>query len=171
MGDPTFLVDLREFAEIRQPGTGLPMRLRAAAVIVLLCGACVSHPVGPARTFAKYEGKAATTAKSALSAVNTARLVARGAMQKRLFGPYVGTVVSESEDGLQGTLGTFSSIQPPNAKADDLRDELTALLNTAGDHLSALRIAVRRGDINALAPIEAQLKADAAQLEKFGQEH
>ena len=147
------------------------MRRGAAVFVVFAFTACVPHPVGPARTFSKYEGKAATTAKAALSAVNTAKLVADGATRHRLFGPYVGTVIGEAEDDVSGVLGTFSSIQPPNRDADDLRAELTQLLNDAEDHLSTLRIAARRGDISHLAAIARQLSDDADKLDKFQQDH
>lgn len=147
------------------------MRRAAVAFVMLGLTACVAHPVGPARTFKKYEGKAATTAKAALSAVNTAKLVADGATRHRLFGPYVGTVIGEAEDDVNGTLGTFSSIQPPDAKSDDLRDQLTRLLNDAEDHLAALRIAARRGDISHLADMARQLSDDADKLDKFQQAH
>lgn len=45
--------------------------LAATALLVTWASmaACVAHPVGPARTFGKYRGKAVTTAKSARSAV------------------------------------------------------------------------------------------------------
>jgi hypothetical protein len=47
---------------------------------------CVSHPVGPARTFSKYEGKAVTTAEGALSSVETARLAVQVGASGKTFG-------------------------------------------------------------------------------------
>jgi hypothetical protein len=147
------------------------MRIGAAAVVACLLSACVPHPVGPARTFAKYEGKAASTAKAALSAVETARLVAEGATRHRLFGPYVGIVLGESEDDISGVIGTFSSIQPPDDKADALRTELGDLLDAAESHVSDLRIAARRGRIAELASMADVLRSDAEKLDRFQQEH
>ena len=66
------------------------MRRLGMASIALLCvagTACVSHPVGPARSFSKYEGKAVTTAESALSSVETVRLAARAGTERHVFGP------------------------------------------------------------------------------------
>ena len=133
--------------------------------------ACVPHPIGPARTFAKYEGKAATTAESALSAVQTARLTARAATRHRLFGPYVGQVLGESEDAVSGLAGTFASIQPPDDEADDLRQELGQLLNDAEDHLSELRVAARRGEIDELREKAVPLEDDAEKLSTFLERH
>ena len=128
-------------------------------------------PIGPARTFAKYEGKATTTAESALSAVQTARFTARAASRHRLFGPYVGHTLGESEDTVSGLAGTFASIQPPNAAADGLRDELGEMLADAEDHLGELRIAARRGEILELRDKAAPLDDDAAKLAAFLERH
>jgi hypothetical protein len=147
------------------------MRSAAAAVLAVALSACVAHPVGPARTFAKYEGKATTTAEAALSAVQTARLVSHAASDKHLFGAYVGLTLGESEDAVAGVAGTFASIQPPNAQADGLRAELAALLGDAEDHLSALRIAARRGHIGDLGSLAQALNDDAAKLDAFIESH
>ena len=147
------------------------MRGVAALLVAATLTACVPHPIGPARTFATYEGKAATTAESALSAVQTARLTARAASRHRLFGPYVGQTLGESEDAVSGLAGTFASIQPPNAAADDLRQELSGLLADAEDHLAKLRIAARRGETAALGDKAAPLDDDATRLEAFLERH
>ncbi len=147
------------------------MRRPMAALFAVALTACVSHPVGPARTFGKYEGKARTTATSALSAVQTARLVADGASRHRLFGSYVGLTLGEAEDAVAGLAGTFASIQPPDEKAGALRDALGQLLNDAEDHLSQLRIAARRGQIAQLADMAKPLADDAGKLDSFLQEH
>ena len=147
------------------------MRGAGALLLAAALTACVPHPIGPARTFAKYEGKAATTAESALSAVQTARLMARASSRQHLFGPYVGKTLGESEDAVSGLAGTFASIQPPDAAADDLREELGQLLADAEDHLAELRIAARRGEITALRDKAAPLDDDAAKLEAFLEQH
>ena len=48
-------------------------------VVAVALSGCVSHPVGPARSFESFTAKANTTAESALSAVETVRLVAEAA--------------------------------------------------------------------------------------------
>jgi hypothetical protein len=147
------------------------MRGASAVLLAVALSACVPHPVGPARTYGKYEGKAVTTAESALSAVQSARLTATGATRHHLFGTYVGLVLGESEDNLSGLAGTFGSIQPPDEHADALRTELNSLLSDAGDHLAVLRIAARRGRIDELAALAEPLAADAEKLDGFVEAH
>jgi hypothetical protein len=136
-----------------------------------LAAACTPHPVGPARTFGKYEGKAATTAESALSRVQTVRLAAETGGAGHAFGPYLSVLISEQEDALSGLQGTFGSIQPPDERSDELRNELNGLLSDAVDHVADVRIAVRRGDLDGLPSVAAPLEADASSLARFVEEH
>src|SRR5262245_20615687 len=108
-----------------------------AAVLVIAPG-CVAHPVGPARTFGKYEGKAVTTAESALSAVATVQLAANASSDGKATGPYMAVITSEQEDALSGVQGTFGSIQPPDERADRLRAELDQLLSSSLDHVTTV---------------------------------
>jgi len=150
-----------------------------SAIVRLLCAlatgaalsGCVSHPIGPARTFGKYEGKAATTAKSALSNVETVRLAAEIADRDDSTSPYTSVVVSGAEEAIDGLSGTFESIQPPGDKADQLRDELSGLLSDALDHTAAVRIAARRGTLRGLGQVAAPLDGDARALRDFLQAH
>ena len=57
-------------------------RWGAFAVVLVLCSC-----VGPVRSFDAYEGKAADTADSVASAVETARLAVEIADQGRAFAP------------------------------------------------------------------------------------
>jgi hypothetical protein len=133
--------------------------------------ACTPHPVGPARTFSAYEGKAVTTAESALSRVETVRLAAQTGDDGNAFGSYLSVLISAQEDSLGATQGTFASIQPPDAAADALRDELGALIDTALDHVATVRIAVRRGQLDGLAAVAAPLADDARSLRAFTDGH
>ncbi len=132
---------------------------------------CVSHPVGPARTYGKYESKARTSAKSVLSAVETVRLVSDAAAHGNTFGPYASVLVSEQEEAVSAVQGTFDSIQPPDDRADHLRDDLDAVLNDALDHIGDVRVAVRRGELEGLAKIAQPLADDSAKLNQFLDTH
>jgi len=143
----------------------------AALLLVVALAACVPHPVGPARTYEKYEGKAVTTAEGALSAVATVRLAADAASKGKSLGPYSAVLTSEQEDALSGAQGTFDSIQPPDDRADRLRDQLDAILTPALDHVSAVRIAAHRGQLDQLATVAAPLEGDARALQAFITEH
>lgn len=144
----------------------MPGRRGATAVLALaLAAGCIAHPVGPARTYGKYKGKAVTTATSALSSVETARMAAGAARDS--FGPYTATVVSDAEEEVLKAEGTFDSIQPPDERADALHDELSELLTNAADHVRDVRIAARRGEVGRLAEVAAPLQHDATRLREF----
>jgi hypothetical protein len=145
--------------------------MAATLCLAAALGGCTAHPVGPARTFGKYEGKAATTAERAVSAIQTARLMADAASRGNAFGPYTGMVVSDAEETVSGLSGTFGSIQPPDARADRLRDELEQLLADALDHVTAVRVAARRGRLRELKTIAAPLDQDAKRLGDFAEVH
>jgi hypothetical protein len=148
--------------------------LVAAAVVVAAFGgvtACTPHPVGPARSYDTFEGKATTTAESALSVVETVRLAAEASTQGNAFGPYLSVVVSDAEESLNGLAGTFGSIQPPDEESDRLYDELDSLLDDASTHVRDIRLSVRRGDLDDLASRAEPLADDADDLRSFVTEH
>ena len=146
-------------------------RLVGTLVLTIVLSACVSHPVGPARTFGKYEGKARTTAESALSEVQTARLVAHTAARGSAFGPYTGLVLSDAEESLGGLASTFGSIQPPDARADKVRDDLRSIIGEAEEHVADVRIAARRGQLRTLTDVAAPLDDDIKALQSFLSAH
>jgi hypothetical protein len=157
---------------VRVPAKRHPWRTVAVgAVALVLAGVLatrlVPHPVGPARTEEKYLGKAVTTARAAQSEVATVLLVSSAASRGNAFGPYSALVVSDSEETLSAVQGTFDSIQPPGASSDATRDELDAILSDAGDHVSDVRIAARRGDLADLAEVARPLGRDAVRLAAF----
>jgi hypothetical protein len=147
------------------------MRRAAALLGLVLMTGCVAHPVGPARTYGKYEGKAVTTADAALSAVNTVRLAATTGTKDHAFGPYLSVMISEQEESLSGVQGTFDSIQAPGGRADALRGTLDQLLGDALEHLTDVRVAVRRGELGRLAEVAEPLADDAAKLNAFSEAH
>jgi len=136
--------------------------------IVLLAGL---HPLTPSRTFDAYVLKARGTAKSALSAVETARLTARAASSGDALGPYVSVVLSESETGAGQAQETFLGIQPPDRRADRLRARLGRLLQRSTDELAQLRIAARRGQLEHLDRRDHRLARIAGALNHFLDTH
>jgi hypothetical protein len=153
----------------------LPRLLGLLGVVVVmgaLAAQCRPHPLEPARTYAAYEGKARTTAESALAQVETVRLAVRSADKGNAFAPYLGELVGEAEDALGGLDSTFGSIQPPRGKrAEDLRDDVGALLGDAEDHVADVRIAVRQGVERGLGRKATDLDDDSKALRRFLQEH
>jgi hypothetical protein len=103
--------------------------------------------------------------ESAISAVETVRLLADTAADGRAMGAYTSVAVSEQEDTLGGLRGTFASIQPPpDERSTQLRRQLTALLNQSFDHVGDVRIEARRGNLDRLDVVAAPLAADADAL-------
>ncbi|MET0144712.1 MAG: hypothetical protein ABW328_08020 [Ilumatobacteraceae bacterium] len=143
----------------------------SGAVLVIVAAGCVTHPIGAARTYDDYERKATTTAESARSAVATVRLLAEAAGDGNTFGPFAAVVVSEQEDALGGLRGTFASIQPPDDRAVELRDELTPILDDAFTGVGDVRIAVRRGDLEEAARRGDALSAVSAALDAVIEAH
>jgi hypothetical protein len=154
-------------AQVRRTTPGVAAIFATVLLLAVLAWRAVPHPVGPARTYGKYHGKAVTTAEAALSDVQTSLLVARSAAAGNIIGPYAARVVSDSEDALSGVQGTFDSVQPPDARADELQQRLDALLGDALEHVYDLRVAARRGALNATAQIQHELADDAAKLMSF----
>lgn len=146
------------------------VRLVVAVVLCAALAGCV-QTVSPARTFDDYEHKAKNTAESVLSSVQTARLASRIAGDGDAFGPYTSVVLSDAEDGASHAQEVFSSIQPPDAHSDRLRNELGKLVVKATDALSTLRIASRRGELNQLPDLAKPLRDIAKKLDDFVTRH
>ena len=149
---------------------------RRLTTLVVMCvafgvTACVNHPIGPARTYGSFEGKAVTTAESARSAVETVLLLATTASEGHSFSSYTAVAVSEQEDVLGGLRGTFASIQPPDGEAVALRQELIPILDAAFDDVGDVRIEVRRGHLSELDVIAAPLEQVSTDLQTFIDEH
>jgi hypothetical protein len=171
-------VDAAQLAEMSDAGASPRNPLAGGVVIVtvllllsLLAWRMVPHPVGAARTFDKYEGKAVTSAKGAESAVQTVLLVARTASAGNAFGPYTSRVVSDAEASLSGLQSTFASIQPPDTRAAELGQTLDALLGDALEHVRDVRIAARQSELAQLSTIARPLESDARKLAEFQEQH
>src|SRR3954453_23664618 len=141
----------------------------AAAVVAL--ASCSPHPVGPARSFSKYEGKAVTTAQSALSSVQTVRLAAQTGGNGDAFGPYLTRTVSDQEDAISGVQGTFGSIQPPDTTASNLHTELDTLVRTSLDEVTDVRIVLRRGQFGRVEETAQPLEKTASQPQDYMEAH
>ena len=143
------------------------MRRSWVAVLLLLLGACT----GPVRSSQVYESKAGQTAKVVASAVQTATLAVNAAEGGRAYGRYLTQVLIEAEEDAGAAQGTFDAIQPPDGRADELRDHLDELLGQATDTLADLRIAARRGRFAELADLAEPLPKLAEELDAFAEAH
>jgi hypothetical protein len=143
------------------------MRRVGALAGVFLLVACVA----PARSFDAYQGKAADTAESVVSAIETARLAVTAAREDRAFAPYLSVVLAEAEQGASGSGDIFASIQPPDERSARLRDALLAMVTRAESALADLRVAVRLGELDRLPELARPLPELSDQLDTFAEEH
>jgi hypothetical protein len=140
-------------------------------IIGVLVGTACIRTVGPARTYSAYESKAVDTAETVMSALRTAELTIDMAVRDRTFPTFVSVSLDEAEGDGTEAQSTFESIQPPNARSDRLRDQLTDLLDDATSALGDARIAARRVDHDALAAQRRPLAEAANGLEAFARDH
>jgi hypothetical protein len=138
--------------------------------VALFTAGCI-QPVGPARTYHDYALKAESTAKATRSSVETARLAVQVATKGDAFPPYVSVLLSEAETDASNAQGTFDGIQPPDERADALRDRLGRILDRTGDVLSTLRIRARRADLDQLAQEAEPLPRLSRRLDRFAKAH
>jgi hypothetical protein len=140
---------------------------RSWLAILLLLGACT----GPVRSTNVYESKAGATAEAVASAVETARLAVQAAQDGDAYGRYLTQVLAEAEEDADAAQGTFDGIQPPDRRADRLRDQLDELAGQATDTLTELRTAARRGRFAELVEVAAPLAEVAGKLHAFAEAH
>lgn len=133
-----------------------------AWLLLLLLPACVA----PARTTTDYENKAVDTAETVLSSVQTGSLVVRLGPENA-FPPFLSVSLSDAERAAASARATFLSIQPPDARSDHVRAQLSTLLDRSEAALSSARIAARRQDFDAMRGTGDQLSASAHELERF----
>jgi hypothetical protein len=138
---------------------------------VVLLGVVLCACTGPVRSTDVCESKAGQTAETVASAVETARLAAGAAAADKAPGRYLVQVLVEAEEDAGAAQGTFDAIQPPDARADQLRATLDELLTEATDVLAELRVAARRGDLAALPHLAAPLADLSDKLDAFAEAH
>jgi hypothetical protein len=142
-------------------------RLLAVTAALVTCSACV----GPSRTDRDFELKAGSTAKAVASALATARLVADAAGDGKATGNYASVAIGEAEQDASAAEATFASYQPPSAHADEIRKNVDDLVGEAIDGIVALRITVRRGQLDRLPRIADQLDPVATALEQVQEKY
>lgn len=142
-----------------------------AFAVIATVASCTPHPIGAARTLDSYTAKARTTAEGVLSVVQTVKATGTAFADNHATGPYAAQTVSGQEDIIHGLAGTLLSIQPPNPRADDIRDDLDGRIQSAIRDVGEVRIALRREDKGSLRNSLPNLDGDIAALNDFLDAH
>jgi hypothetical protein len=106
-----------------------------------------------------------------VSPVATGQLLAQLGRQGDLLGAYAKTATTGTLDEADQIQSSWNQVQPPGRRSDRLRKELDDLLQQSTDELVNLRIAARKGDLEALGRFERPLARLAAKLQRFQQDH
>jgi hypothetical protein len=106
-----------------------------------------------------------------VSPVATGQLLAQLGREGNLLGPFAKTATTGTLDEADAIQSGFDQVQPPDRRSNKLRNELDQLLQGATDELVDLRIAARKGDLEALGRFERPLARLAARLQRFQQDH
>lgn len=119
------------------------LRAIVAAAVAVALGSCVA----PAFNESQYRSKVAATAGDAVAAIESVRLAIEASSRHHLPTNPIDVAISEQEDILSAVAGTFSSVQPPDADMERLRDEVLDLLDEAQTQVEDARIAYRNNDV------------------------
>lgn len=141
----------------------MPRRSVAAVFVCVFLTACV----GPARSDSDYRADVSNTAKTAVSAVESAQLTIQAVVEGKATAAYVSQRLTEDEQEVHAAITAFASVQPPSEDADRLRGEVLSLLQQASTVLAELRIEAFRDDHAELSSIARPLPEIADQLARY----
>jgi hypothetical protein len=139
-------------------------RLRSLLAFVICVGVGCSLP---ASTFEAYRSKATDAAEEVVSQAKTAILTTQLARRDRLLDPTVSSLLEDAETAAAGAVASFTSVQPPDTRSDDLRERILPDLQRASDTIARLRFAAGRGETSALSELSDSLATPTARLEEW----
>jgi hypothetical protein len=136
--------------------------------MVMATAALSAACAGPTTDLSDYQHKAANTAQSLASEVQTALLTGGLVVDRRVSLRYAATTVGRVEDDASSVQETFDSRQPPDEHAaDDLRDRIDAAIEDATSAISDMRIAIRRGSDDEIRQALAELHKALPPLQRL----
>jgi hypothetical protein len=101
---------------------------------------------GPVPDSGAYRHAALNTAMAMVSDLATAQLAAELGLRGSSFPALTDDSITDAENDADSVNSTFSSRQPPDARSDALRQQMSQALSDATSALTDLRVAVRMDD-------------------------
>jgi hypothetical protein len=143
---------------------GWSRSLLFSAAAILIAGS-VWYVVAPPRTAGDYHERAALTAQTLRSQVESARLWVEAVESDRVTREAATVAFREAEDDAAAAASEFSAWDPIG-DSRDLRSEVTALAADVSDALAALRIAAEDERWNELPHLVERLPQLAEKLDR-----
>ena len=140
--------------------------LRPRSLLALVICAAVGCSL-PATSFESYRSKAADAADEVVSQARTAILTAHLAGQDRLLDTAVAAQLKDAETAAAAVVESFASVQPPDARADQLRARILPVLERASDAITRMRFEAKRGHTAALLGLRSSLIEPTGVLEQW----
>ena len=138
-----------------------PVRWGAVLPLALALGATAGCG-SPAPDASDHRDAVVTAVEAALGDARTATIVADAWQHDSASTPYATVILRESSASLEGAAGQLTGLTPP-VSGDALQEQAAGVLSDAEDAVTALRIAVERGDHDGAATAARSL-ADAARV-------
>lgn len=146
--------------------TQRPRRLVCALTLSGL-SAVLSGCVAPSPNSGAYQQNADAALASAVSEARTGVQVLKARVADRATTAYADAVITENESAMGPIEDSFGSPDPPDGRADALREQVLTLLADASDACAAARIAVRRGDPDGMRNAAIELTDVADRMERL----
>ena len=146
-----------------------PMRRRAIGLVVALGVVVVAalwYLQAPPRSVEAYRERAADTAETLRSQVQTARLWSREVQGGRATRQAAAVAFREAEEDAEATASEFARYVPPQ-ETEELRTALTSLAHEVTDALAELRFVAERGEWEQLEQQSVPLEPLAQRLERL----
>ncbi|WP_392544473.1 hypothetical protein [Oryzobacter telluris] len=135
------------------------VRWGAALLLALALGATAGCG-SPAPDASDHRDAVVTAVEAALGDARTATILADAWQHDSASDAYATVILRESSASVEGAAGELTALTPPVA-GDALQERAAGVLSDAEEAVTALRVAVERGDHDAAAAA-ARLLADAA---------
>jgi hypothetical protein len=147
----------------------MPAKYLTLVLAAVVTVAAVWYVVAPPRSQSAYRERAAQTAESLRSHVQTARLWADAERRGRATREAATIGFDEAETDAQATASTFSAYDPPPG-TKDLRTRVTRAATDVKDALATLRIAAHRDAWSRVPAAARPLEELATRLDGLARE-